>query len=282
MIVDVHTHLSTRQQWGRQVAEALEGGKAGHGDLDVHTTPQRHWSGMQPVDRAIVFGFKSIALGMQASNDDVAEYANAHPDKLIGFMSVDPNDPAALDEIDRCVGELGLKGIKMSPVYQHYDPRGDKAARVHQRAEQLGLVILTHAAFLSISTSPMKWANPLLYDPVARDFPDLKIILAHIGLPWYTDAMVVIRKHENVYADICGGVVLRPWWGYQALATCYENSVMHKLLFGSDFPLCTAEQTMQAMRSVNRFADGTNMPRIPEDELEAIINRNSLSLLGLE
>ena len=281
MIIDVHTHLSTRQQWGRTFLEVVESGRGGHGTLDLHVTPERHWEEMEEASRAVVFGINSIALGMNTPNDDIAAYANAHPEKIIGFMSVDPNDPDALDEIDRCVQDLGLKGIKMSPVYQHYHPCAEHARRVHARAEELGLPILTHAAFHVIPDTPMEWANPLLYDPVAREFPDLKIILAHVGLPWSVDAMVMIRKHPNVYADISGGVPLRPWWGYQTLAACHENSVMHKLLFGSDFPICTIPQTIAALRDVNRFAHGTGMPQVPEDEIEALIHRDALPLLGL-
>ena len=281
MIIDVHTHLSTRQQWGRIFLEVIESGRAGHGTLDLNVTPERHWAAMEEASRAVVFGINSIALGMNTPNDDIAAYANAHPEKIIGFMSVDPNDPDALDEIDRCVKDLGLKGIKMSPVYQHYHPCAEHARRVHARAEELGLPILTHAAFHVIPDTPMEWANPLLYDPVAREFPDLKIILAHVGLPWSTDAMVMIRKHPNVYADISGAVSLRPWWGYQALTACHENSVMHKLLFGSDFPICTIPQTIAALRDVNRFAHGTGMPQVPEDEIEALIHRDALPLLGL-
>jgi predicted TIM-barrel fold metal-dependent hydrolase len=281
MIIDVHTHLSTREQWGRAFIEAMDRGASGHGSLDFEVTPKLHWEAVGPASRAIVFGINSIALGMSTPDEAIAEYAAAHPEKIIGFMSVDPNSPDALEQIDRGVS-MGLKGIKMSPVYQHYDPNGDAAMNVHARAEHLGLVILTHAAFHCIADTPMHWASPLHYDRVARSFPRLKIILAHIGLPWYTDAMVMIRKHPNVFADISGGVAFRPWWGYQALAECSENSVMHKLLFGSDFPVCTIEQTIEALRGVNRFAEGTGMPRVPEDEIESIIHRDALGLLGLE
>ena len=282
MIIDVHTHLSTRKQWGKVFVEVFDAEHTGYRGIDLHVTPEKHWHAMEAASRAIVFGINSIALGMHTPNDQISAYAKAHPDKIIGFMSVDPNDPDALDEIDRCVNDLGLKGIKMSPVYQHYDPNGDRARRVHRRAEELGLPILTHAAYHVIANTPMEWANPLLYDPVARKFPNLKIILAHIGLPWYTDAMVMIRKHPNVFADVSGGVSLRPWWGYQALAFCHENCVMHKLLFGSDFPIVTIEQTVDALRTANRFAEGTSMPQIPEDEIEGIIHRHSLALLGLD
>ncbi len=282
MIIDVHTHLSTREQWGKVFVEAFDRGYTGYTGIDLEVTPEIHWDAVATVSRAIVFGINSIALGMHTPNDAIATYAKTHPEKIIGFMSVDPNDPDALDEIDRCVNDLGLKGIKMSPVYQHYDPNGDRARRVHRRAEELGLPILTHAAYHVIANTPMEWANPLLYDPVAREFPNLKIILAHIGLPWYTDAMVMIRKHPNVFADVSGGVPLRPWWGYQALAFCHENRVMDKLLFGSDFPIATIEETIEALRTANRFAEGTGMPQVPEDDIEALIHRDSLSLLGLD
>ena len=282
MIIDVHTHLSTREQWGKVFVEAFDRGYTGYTGIDIEVMPEIHWEAVATVSRAIVFGINSIALGMHTPNDAIAAYAKAHPEKIIGFMSVDPNDPDALDEIDRSVNDLGLRGIKMSPVYQHYNPNGDKARRVHRRAEELGLPILTHAAYHVIANTPMEWANPLLYDPVAREFPNLKIILAHIGLPWYTDAMVMIRKHPNVFADVSGGVPLRPWWGYQALALCHENRVMDKLLFGSDFPIATIEETIEALRTANRFAEGTGMPKVPEDDIEALIHRDSLSLLGLD
>ena len=282
MIIDVHTHLSTREQWGKVFVEAFDRGYTGYTGIDLEVTPEIHWEAVAAVSRAIVFGINSIALGMHTPNDAIAASAKAHPEKIIGFMSVDPNDPDALDEIDRCVNDLGLKGIKMSPVYQHYNPKGDRARRVHRRAEELGLPILTHAAYHVIANTPMEWANPLLYDPVAREFPSLKIILAHIGLPWYTDAMVMIRKHPNVFADVSGGVPLRPWWGYQALAFCHENRVIDKLLFGSDFPIATIEETIDALRTANRFAEGTNMPQVPEQDIEDLIHRDSLSLLGLD
>jgi len=116
---------------------------------------------------------------------------------------------------------------------------------------------------------------------VGMQFPDLKIILAHMGLPWYTDAMVVVRKHRNMYSDITG-VSLRPWWGYQALVTFYESDLMHKLLFGSDFPIMTVEETMHALRNINRVVQGTGMPQIPAELIENLIHRDTLKLLEIE
>ena len=278
MIIDVHTHLTPLEGWGQSFLEQVPNANNAAVGIDLHVTPERHWASMGEVDRAIVFGINSLALEMHTSNDSIAEYASAHSEKIIGFMSIDPHQEDAIEEIDRCVRQLGLRGIKMSPVYQHYHPCEEKAERVHRHAEKLGLPILTHAAFHSISTTPMKWANPILYDDVAQQFPNLKIILAHIGLPWYTDAMVVARKHPNVFADVSPVFHLR--WINRALDLFHEFSVIHKLLFGTDFPFTTADRAIQNLRKAHQI--GPEEGRVPDDEIEALIHRDSLKLLGLD
>lgn len=279
MIIDVHTHLSTLAQWGPVFCEACDRANAAMRS-DLHVTPERHRAAMAGVDRAIVFGINSLALQMNTPNDAIAAYARAHADKIIGFMSIDPHQPDALDEMERCAHDLGLRGIKMSPVYQRYHPCDEPARRVHRHAERLGLPILTHAAFHSIADTPMEWASPLHYDPVAREFPDLRIILAHIGLPWYDDAMVVVRKHPHVYADV--SPAFHRHWLYQAMLRFQEFGVLHKLLFGSDFPLSTSERTAASLRAVNQVVAGTGLATIDEEAVEQIIHRDALPLLGLD
>ena len=57
---------------------------------------------------------------------------------------------------------------------------------------------------------------------------------------------------------------------------------MHKLLFGSDYPVTTPKETMDELRKINRFTEGTNLPKIPEDEIEELIKRDSLKLLDIK
>jgi hypothetical protein len=278
MIIDVHTHLSTRDQWGPIFCGACDKANA-QLKVDLHVTPERHAAALEGVDRAIVFGINSLAFQLNTPNDAIANYVARYPDKFIGFMSVDPHQEGAINEVDRCARELGLRGIKMSPVYQDYHPHDERARDVHRRAQELGLPILTHAAFHSIAGTRMAWANPLLYDEVAREFPDLKIILAHIGLPWFDDAMVMVRKHANVFADV--SPAFHRHWLYRALLTFQEFAVMDKLLFGSDFPFATPENVCETLRQVNDPLEGTSLPRIDPDAIEAIIHRDALGLLGL-
>jgi predicted TIM-barrel fold metal-dependent hydrolase len=118
-------------------------------------------------------------------------------------------------------------------------------------------------------------------DEVARRFPDLKMVMAHMAHPWQIDCIVTIRKHPNLFADI-SGLFYRPWSFYNCLRLAYEWGVMHKLLFGSDFPFSTPQENLDAFSQINDMLEGTLLPRVPEEELAAIIQRDSLQLLGVE
>jgi predicted TIM-barrel fold metal-dependent hydrolase len=61
-----------------------------------------------------------------------------------------------------------------------------------------------------------------------------------------------------------------------------EWKVLDKLLFGTDFPVTTVEETIAKLRAVNEIVEGTKLPRVPDEAIEAIIHRDALGLLGLE
>jgi predicted TIM-barrel fold metal-dependent hydrolase len=73
----------------------------------------------------------------------------------------------------------------------------------------------------------------------------------------------------------------RPWQFYNALVAAMEYGVLDRLLLGSDYPFTTPESTMTALRKVNEMAEGSRMPRIPEEKIEAMIHRDTLDLIGI-
>ncbi len=292
MIVDVHTHTPTHRDVvpsGEEVVNAVW-----RPDRPVRATCtwSDYMAAMAPVDRAIVFSI-AYGPGQQAStalgsgrpegnvNDRTAELVHAHPDKLIGFLSVDPQVPGALDEIDRSVHDLKLRGIKLGPNYQNFDPLCPPALAVYARAQALGLPVLFHQGTSPIRTAPLRFAHPLVMDEIAMAYPELRVVMAHLGHPWQADTIVVIRKHPHVYADV-SALFYRPWSYYHAMRLAAEWNVLHKLLLGSDFPITTPQETIDGLRKVNEIPRVTGLPRVPEDAMEAIIHRNSLELLGLE
>lgn len=277
--VDCHTHiwLDGVHLGGAFVEDAT---RVWGSALCLEADPEQHWQAMLPADRVVVLAFQAPACGVVVPNDYVAAYVAQHPDKLIGFASVDPNDPGSADQLRAAVDELGLRGLKVAPIYQDFDPTSERAERVFAVAEELGLPVLWHQGTSFIRSGPLKYSNPVAVDEVAIRHPELRVVVAHLGHPWIEETIVVVRKHPFVYADI-SGLHTRPWQLYNGLVTALEYGITDKLLFGSDFPFATIQQTRQALRAVTRMVEGTPLPQIPEIVVESIIARNTISLLRL-
>jgi predicted TIM-barrel fold metal-dependent hydrolase len=216
-----------------------------------------------------------------ALNDAVAAFVAAAPTRRIGFLSVHPDVPGAEDELERARTELGLKGIKLGPNYQVFDPLGSAALRVYELAERYGLPILFHQGASPVREAPLRYAHPLLMDEIAIRFPELRVVMAHMGHPWQRETIVTIRKHPHLYADV-SALFYRPWSFYEAMRVATEWNVLDKLLFGSDFPIATPAETAAGLRAVNAPIAGTGLPPVPLEAMEAIIARDPLPLLGLE
>jgi predicted TIM-barrel fold metal-dependent hydrolase len=289
MIVDVHTH-TPRHREAAPADGAVNAAWRPDQNRPTSLTWAEQMTALERVDRAIVFNIAAdprvenepwdLMYAANEVNDDTAAFVRAHPDKLLGFLSVHPHDPGALEEMERATRELGLRGIKLGPNYQNFDPLGPEAFRVFRRAEELGLPILFHQGTSPNRFADLDYAHPRHIDRVAMAFPELRMILAHMAHPWQADCIAVIRKHPHVYADI-SAQFYRPWSYYNAFRLAYEWGAMGKLLFGSDLPIATPNETMDALGTVNDITAGTALPRIPESETEAILHRDSLSLLGL-
>jgi len=278
MIIDIHTHISEFRRTA-DIKEVTYSTKFRPHDPPVRSPHswEEHYEAVKAVDKAVVFG---IAFGKQTPNDLVAEYVKTDPGKLVGFLSVDPNDAGALEEMDRAVTQLGLKGVKLGPMYQRFHPCDWRALRVYAKAQDLGLPILFHQATSPGREDPLEFAHPRLLERVALAFPDLRFVIAHMGHPWERDTIVLIRKQPNVYADV-SALFYRPWQFYNTLVLCDEYGQLEKLFFGSDFPVTTPQESIDRIRRINAQVEDTNLPRVPQEALEALINRDSLSILGV-
>lgn len=194
MIVDVHTHTPTHRTAVPREEEVVNAVWRPDRAVRATGTWQDYMDEMRVVDRAIVFsiadgpGHRRMDLGDRLprpnANDNTAAFVRSDPDKLIGFLSVDPAQPDALDEMERGVSDLKLRGVKLGPNYQNFDPLGPQARAVYARAQRLGLPVLFHQGTSPVRTAPIRYAHPLLMDEIATAFPELRIVMAHIGHPW--------------------------------------------------------------------------------------------------
>jgi predicted TIM-barrel fold metal-dependent hydrolase len=175
-------------------------------------------------------------------NDYVASVARQYPDQFIGFASVDPWKGAwAVNELERSVKELGLRGLKLHPTTQAFFPNDERFYPLWAKCAELGIPIISHSGQTGVGARTpggggykLKYAHPMLLDDVAADFPELTIIMAHPAVPWQEEQLAVATHKGNVYIDLSG-------WSpkyFRPILVQYMGSLLQdKVVFGSDYPV---------------------------------------------
>lgn len=281
MIIDVHSHAwDPAQHLGSDFLRQATRARAGvEVDLSIRYEDYQRTA---PADtRTVVFGGKARLSQVWVDDAYVAKYVAAHPESLIGFLSVDPTQPGWEEELRYGHEELGLKGVKLLPMYAGFRPDDSLLDPFWKYVAKKGLPVLLHTGTTFVSQAPLECTLPRHLDPVATRFPEVRLILAHLGHPYEGECVAVIRKHPHVYADI-SALHYRPFQLYHSLMLVQEYGVWNKVLFGTDFPFTTVNDSIAGVRGLNRMLEGTQLPRLREEAIEEMIARDSLPLLGLE
>lgn len=279
MIIDIHTHIFNHaSDFGPKLLIDLERNAVdptAWGDV-----AKRHLETTKAADVAVVFGLQASATDWNIPNEEVADHVSLASDRLLFFASIDPLKPWFMDELEKCHEDLGAVGVKLAPLYQNVHPTDKRYYEIYKYCLKHGLPILFHTGTSFVSGTPLEYSRPAYYDAIAVEFPDLKMILAHLGHPWEGETISVIRRNANVYADL-SALYYRPWQFYNSMRLLTEYHTENKVLFGSDFPFTTTESSLKGVRGVNDVLANSGLPPIPEEVTEGIIHRNSLELLGL-
>jgi len=280
MIIDVHSHAwRYPDHFGDDFRDQAKRARAGV-EVDLTVRYEDYRAAATADTKTIVFGGKAKLSGVWVDDRYVADYVAAHPDTLIGYLCVDPTQPGWRREMYVGHQELGLRGIKLLPMYASFRPDDRSLDPLWIYAEKHALPVLLHTGTTFVAQAPLECTLPRHLDPVATRFPGVRMVLAHLGHPYEGECVVVIRKHPNVYADI-SALHYRPFQLYHSLMLVQEYGVWDKVLFGSDYPFTTVNATIAGLHALNKMLDGTALPRLDERRIEEMIYRDSLPLLGL-
>jgi predicted TIM-barrel fold metal-dependent hydrolase len=278
MIIDVHSHAwesprhftdSFRRQASRARADT---------EMELSVRYEAYRDAATPDTKTIVFGGKAKLAGLWVEDEYVADYVSRHPDTLIGFMALDPTQEDWEQEMHQGYEKLGLRGIKLMPMYAGFRPDDPRLDPLWSYAGQNDLPVLLHTGTTFVQQAPLECTLPRHLDPVAIRFPEVRIVMAHLGHPYEHECVAVIRKHPHVYADV-SSLHYRPFQLYHSLMLVQEYGVWGKLLFGSDYPFTTVNASIEGLRNLNRMLEGTSLPRLDERQIEELIHRYSLRLL---
>jgi uncharacterized protein len=280
LIVDVHSHYFRypehfSEDFVQQSRRARNGVEV---DLTVRWN-EYHESALD-CDRTVVFGGKARLSGLWVPDREVANYVASQPGHLIGFLSIDPTQAGWQDELTEGHQDLRLRGIKLMPMYAGFQPTEPALDHLWDYAKKHDLPVLLHTGTTFIDKAPLACTLPRLIDELAIRHPEVRIVMAHLSHPYEGECVVTIRKHANVYAD-CSALHYRPFQMYHSLMLVQEYGVWDKILLGSDYPFTTIEATLSGMRQLNVMLEGTRLPRLNMDAMEAMFHRDTLKLLNL-
>jgi uncharacterized protein len=237
------------------------------------------------VEKAVLLGLPPVRR--PGNNVAVLQAAKDYPDLFIPFAGVDldrmgPDDVQAF----RDQGFHGLKVIAPGHTYDHsgYFP-------LYEKACQLGMPCLFHLGLLA-NRAPWCDANsnnmkPIYLDFIARQLPELTLIGAHLGNPWYDEASMSCRWNPNLFFDLSGSTLKKKsprhigdllWWRPES--TPYRspegNSAWDKICFGSDL---APEHIEDSMHDYQNLMDTLEFS---EEEQHKVWYANAARILGID
>ena len=294
-VIDAHTHTWSREIISKSDLEARRIAAEQQGVepmLDSTVEALRKAMSAGGVTRAVVLPIDSalnqeMPLSLTEKTDWHADEVADDPN-IITFVGLDPRrGEKGLKELERAVNEKGCRGWKMYPPNGFY-PDAEEFDSYYALCVDLDIPIVIHQGFTS-RFKHVKYARPVYVDRVAADYPDLKIILAHVGFPWQDEALMIASKNPNVSVDVSGWQLSAstvPSKVYQMIGDAQILRVFpNRMLFGSDFPLF--EYAMPLKKWVDFFT-GLQLPasmldqgykQVRSDEIEKVMWKNAARII---
>jgi hypothetical protein len=182
------------------------------------------------------------------TNDQVAEYVRAAPDRFVGVATVNLEKPVeAVAELDRAVHELGFKALRIVPWLWNRPPNDKFYFPLYVKCIELGIPFCTQVGHTG-PLMPSETGRPIPYlDEVALTFPELTIVGGHIGYPWTDEMIGLAWKHANVYIDTSAW--LPRYYPFQ-LQQYMQTYGKDKVLFGTNFPQLMVDKCAQDARNL--------------------------------
>ncbi len=193
--------------------------------------------------------------------------AQLNTESFICFGSVHPDAEDALDELER-IKLLGLKGVKLHPDYQGFMVDDEKLFPIYSKCAELGLIVVLHAGFDPLSPDLIH-CPPKSSAKIAKLFPDLKIVLAHLGgMNCFEDVLEYVAGIENVWLDTA---FLYNHIDNELLTKIIKKHGAQRILLASDMPW---QRTIDAVNQINSL-------ELSDEEKKFIFHRSAEILLEI-
>ena len=253
--IDIHTHVEVDSHGHRFTDDELSAATQQYFKLGPERTLTVDALAEHYRERniaAVVFTIDAQSATGHPPNsvEDLVEGAARNNDILIPFGTVDPwTFQRAVRRVNTLVSEYGVKGFKFHPSIQAFKPNDRRFYPIYAEIAEAGVPALFHTGQTGLGAGlpggyriKLSYSDPMLLDDVAADFPELTIVMAHPAVPW-VDSQIAIATHKsNVYIDLSGW---SPKYFPPQLVRNANSLLQDKVLFGTDFPLITADRWLR-------------------------------------
>lgn len=213
-------------------------------------------------------------MGLYVENQELFDLVDKDPDRFIAFPFFDPLEgQKALDEIDTLIINGKGKGAALEPGlpeagklgYKFDDPR---VYPFYKKLEKNDIPILLTYSFLALEE--LDTDSPRQLDKVAKDFPNLKIVVAHAGWPWTLESIAIAFRRPNIFLSPDTYATRGP--GAQDYITAAKTILKDKIIFGSSYSIIPIDQTVELIK---------NDWGLDEETLEKVLYKNAAKVLKL-
>ncbi|MDG2229045.1 MAG: amidohydrolase family protein [Gammaproteobacteria bacterium] len=229
------------------------------------------------IERSLLIAVRAGDIRMPESfevpYERVHEVCSEHPKRFSGLAGIDPfRGMSGLKDLEQAVNEYGFVGAHLYPHWCELPPDHRKYYPYYAKCCELNIPIMMqvgHNLIYSRNRRLPSVARPILLDQVAIDFPELKLIGIHIGIPWTEEMISMCWKHENIYT--AGDAYAPKYWPKSFVH--YANSYgSHKVMFGTDWPVIDPIRAIEEVDHLN----------LREESKKLMLRDNAIKVFNLE
>ncbi len=214
---------------------------------------------------------RSASGSVDVDNDYIAAIVKKYPQRFIGIGSVDPHmGKVAIQQAERAVKELGLRGLKFEPYRQEFYLNDRRFYPLWEKIQELGVPIMTHTGMIQgTGRQKLDYCRPIPYvDNLASDFPGLTIIACHPSFPWQDEMLVVAAHKKNVYMELSAGY---PQFFSDNLVRYINTFLQDKVMFGSGYPLFEPDEWVRQFGALP--IEAAVRPKVLRDNAVSLFSR---------
>lgn len=248
MIIDSHTHIAVsgfgghgKEVTAKDLINSMDEAGIDISLVIANNIPKQPWKGIS-------------AAGI------LKQSANEKRIKAIGCFSTNLPPEEQIPLLEKQISSENIVGVKLYPGYENFFPLDEGLKPVYEICLKYRQPVIFHTGYLMEGAAGDKaQAHPDSLSKLASAYPDLKIVMAHLGNPWTTAAAQAVKEHNNLYVDLSGfftedkTISQDEIKDFQKTMATFSKTAggLAKCIFGTDWPLYRQSEYLQAVQTLD-------------------------------